>query len=368
MPEANAGSATGTVLGGGVLTPPPNASTVNAQTETPTTPDSGFLNRLEQISNPVVVQESVVDDNKPKMHFGKQVRLGSRKVTIRLVDKFSILPKEAAADFIRKEVVKKIGSTWKRGTRNIIRGLTSEEEVKYLPRILGVRVESDQWNEKVYEHWANFTIAVPNDKIGIELEAGFHEVITKDGKQVEPINIEDYMRFNFCKEHCMVATEEDQLDNMFTFTYYLVDKQKDAIAKEKEFGTRQEADKLFYQLTSATDQASETKINWILETSGGINKKGMNITGLTKIQKNIALEELKNAGLSKFIDIAKDPHLEVKSLIRKAVDTGVMSQEGNSFFFNDKLLGSSLMTTVAWLTSAANQKDKLVIQEKINQY
>lgn len=329
------------------------------------------------ISAPTLTPEIKVDadkssaqliDNGMRKHFGKDVKLGSRKVTIKLVNKFSILPKDAAAKFIRDEVTKKIGCTWKAGTRDTIRGLSREEEIFYLPRILGVRVESDQWNDKVLQHWANFTIEVPNDENGIELEAGFKETITANGKTVEPINLEDYMRFNWCKEHSSVATEPEQLDNMFLYTYYMVDKQKEELIKEQEFLLRQEVDKMFIKLVQSTDTGAILKIDWILETAGGSNGTGINTTGLTKIQKQMELEEIKKKNLSRFKEILLDEHLPVKALIRSALNAGVLIQEGNSFFMDSKVIGSSLMQAVGYLSSPANQKDKLILQERVAAY
>jgi hypothetical protein len=313
------------------------------------------------------VKSTPVDDGY-RTHFGKRVKLGSRKVTIKLVSKFSILPKDAAAKFIRDEVTKKIGCTWKAGTRDIIRGLTREEEIFYLPRLLGVRLESEQWNDKVLQHWANFTIDVPNDEVGLELEAGFREITTSTGKTVEPINLEDYMRFNFCREHSSVATEPDQIDNTFMYTYYMVDKQKEEVIKEQQFVLRQEVDKKFIRLIQSTDPGDSLKIDWILETSGGSTGAGISVTGLTKIQKQMELEEMKKRDLSRFDEILKDEFLETKALIRSAIATGSLIQEGNSYFLDNKVIGSSLKQAVGYLKSPENQLDRLKIQERIKEF
>lgn len=312
------------------------------------------------------IKAQPIDDGY-RQHFGKRVKLGSRKVTIKLVDKFSILPKDAAAKFIRDEVTKKIGSTWKAGTRDIIRGLTRDEEAFYLPRLLGVRIESDQWNDKVFQHWANFSVPVPNNEEGIELEAGFREVKGTTGNIVEPINLEDYMRFNFCREHSSVATEPDQLDNVFLYTYYMVDKQKEEVAREQEFALRQEVDTLFIQLVQSTDSRNSLKVDWILETVGGPTGNGMNIAGLTKIQKNMELERLKNKNISRFKEIISDENLQVKALIRRAVNTGSLVQDGNSYFLDNKVIGSSLMQAVSYLQSPSNQKDRFLVEERVKE-
>lgn len=302
-----------------------------------------------------------------RKYFDTEVKLGSRKVKIMLVNKFSILPKDPGAQFIRDEVTKKIGSTWKAGTRDIIRGLSKQEEEFYLPRLLGVKLDSEQWNDRVLQYWADFTVEIPNGA-GKELEAGFKEVVIQGKKVVEPINIDDYIKFNFCKEHSSVATEPHQLDNISLYTYYMVDTQKEEEQREQEFTLRQEIDKAFIKLIQATDSASSLKIDWILETAGGENGSGMSIKGLTPIQKQMELEKLKNRNLSRFGEIVKDSHLQTKALIRRAIDVGALTQEGNSFFLDSKVIGSNLMQAVAHLEAPANNKDRLIVEERVKQY
>ena len=102
-----------------------------------------------------IIMDEPNEKEKEYFHFGKPVKVGSRKVNIKLVPKFSILPSEPAAKFIRDEVTKKIGSTWKRGTRDILRAIEGVEESYYLPDLMGIRVDSEQWNGKSREFWAN---------------------------------------------------------------------------------------------------------------------------------------------------------------------------------------------------------------------
>jgi hypothetical protein len=302
------------------------------------------------------------DDN---FHFGKRVTLGSRKVSIKLVNKFSILPKDPGAKFIRDEVTKKIGSSWKRGTRDVIRGLSAEEEEAYLPTVLGVRKESDQWNQKVLDFWCNFFIEVPIEG-GVTLEVGFLKN-PRTGK-VEPISLDDYMKYNFCLEHGTVASTPDQIENRFIYDFYIVDTAKEQEKAEQLFSLSKKIDRMFIKLVESNDTKDKAKVDWILETAGGDNGVGINLDGLSDIQKQMELEKLKDKDLFRFEELITDPSLETKALIRKAVTHGIIIQDGNSYFLDSKVIGSTLQQAVGYLENAANQADKLLVTERIKQY
>lgn len=336
-----------------------NASTLTSGNNTPVTP----------VITPVAEQPVNQVKETKYFYFGQEVSLGSRKVVIKLVPKFSILPKDPNAQFIRDEVTKKIGSTWKAGTKDIIRGLSAREAEFYLPAILGVRKESEQWNEKVKEYWANFVIEIPNDTKGVELEVGFKLTsLNIPDSNVEPINLEDYIKFQFAKEHSSVATTPEQLDNMFIHTYYVIDKGLEIEKEQAAYQGRRLANKLFNTLIESKDEAAKNKIDWILETVGGPKQLGINVDNLSSAQKELELEKTMNQDLSRFIEIVEDKHLATKALLRKAIGYGLILQDGNSYFIENKVIGSSQKEAIGYLENTANQKDKLLIIERLKSY
>lgn len=296
-------------------------------------------------------------------YMGRPVQIGSKKVTIKLVDKFSMLPTDPGAKSIKDEVTKKIGSTWKAGTRDIIRGLTPEEEKKYLPSMLGVRIDSEQWNDKVLNHWANFSVPVPLNDNGLELEIGFR-VYNESTKEAEPINMKNYMEYNFAKQHGQVASTDDEVDNKFTYTYFIVDKSKDDKARESMYDIRKEASKVFNRLVDT--ESEKDKIDWILETKGGEKGTGIRVHNLAPKQKEIELEKLKDSNPSLFVTVAKDELLQVRAFIYRAVSVGIINLEGNSYFFGSQVLGSNENEAIAFLKNANNQEIKLAIKARVS--
>jgi hypothetical protein len=311
-------------------------------------------------STPAVLKE------KELLYFGRRVELGSRKVQIVRVEKFNLIPKTAAAKSIRDEVTLKIGSQWKKGTRDIIRGLSVAEERKYLPKILGVSDKSEKWEERTLEHWANYSVQIPNNESGIELETGFQVTMTgpnEDEKEITPINLSDYMSYNFCVQNGEVANEDE--DNLILFSYRLVDKAKKQSEAEAEFTIKKDVDRQYLTLIRSTDPKERIKINHILEIIGGEYGDGIVTTSLSDIQKEMELEKVKNRDLMKFKEILEDKQLELKALIRNAISAGSkLTLEGNTYFFGSKALGS-LTDTIGYFNDPNNAKDRQIIIEAL---
>lgn len=309
-------------------------------------------------------QGAVPSIEKENLFFGEKVRIGSHKVLIEQVGGFSILPKDPSAQFIRDEVTKKIGAAWKHGSRDVVRGLTPEQEEVYLPKILGIQTTSDNWNDATMTYWAEFSTNIPADK-GLELEIGFE--IDPRTKKPEPINLLDYMRWNHAKATKWVAITDDELANKGNYTFFATDVQKLKIEEENEFVFITRAEKAFAKLTTSEDPIDKSKIDWILIVEDGL---GGSIKKMTSIQKQIALKKLRDANPKKFISMVNDAHLETKALLNSATEYGILTLAGNSYMFESKVLGSNEKEAIAYLENSNPEyvKDKQLIIEKLKQY
>lgn len=315
---------------------------------------------------PPAVETPKVDTPKPRSikktegeYFGQTVRIGSRRIQLKIVPKFNLLPQDPAAKALRDEVTKKVGSQWKSGSRDIIRGLSQEEEIKYLPAILGVKSTSDAWDAKVLEFWSNFSIEVPGTEDGIEFEAGFKISSTQE---VSPIELEGYMKYNFCLANSKVANEYE--DNLITYTFQMIDKAQKQIASEELYSIRKEVDVDFIRLVRSTDMSERIKIDWILELYGGEHGHGISIHGLSDIQKEMELEKVKNEQTLLFGEILKDSKLEIKSLLRRAVTRGELVVEGNTYFLGNKMLGD-ITSAIHYYNDPNNSHARMILVEKL---
>ncbi len=302
--------------------------------------------------------------------------LGSRKVEIRLVDQFSLIPKNMP---IRAEFTKKIGSGFKKGTKDIIRGLGSKtlyvahksdgsidyndtkfvnEQEKYLAGIVGVQPGSNEWEATIKEYWANFSIEVT--EMGVELEIGFDETGA-------PLSLEGYINYNMCKENGRVAVTDEELENKSTFLFYVIDKGKKKEEERKRFLAQQQGDLLFFKITNPKAAEDKIKIDYILEIAGGKEGHGiLNASTMDPTDKLMALSEIKDNRLEKFVELANDPNLATKALLRKAVTYRAIDKEGNSYFIADKKIGSTEKEAIGYLNDAINQGVRAKIVENIN--
>jgi len=299
------------------------------------------------------------------IHMGKEVRIGSRKVQIVHVKKFNILPTDPKAQSIRDEVIKKVGSEWLANSRDIMRGLTEEEEIKYLPILLGAKPGHDEWEEKTKLFWADFSVAVPGTKEGLTFEAGF-KFKNNISDEAEPISIIGYIQYNWCLKSSFVCKEDDA--NPAKYDFKLIDLAKDLLLKENEFALRKVVDTKYLQLISSKDVTERLKIDWIIEAKGGPNGYGLNTFNMNDVQKEMELNNIKEKNLAEFDRLISDPDLETKAMIHKAVTSRNIILDGDStYILDDKIIGTSLKGAVAWLNDPNNSNKRLILAERLKE-
>lgn len=298
-------------------------------------------------------------------YLGQDVRIGSRKVKVIHYPKSNMLPKDKAAQQIRDEVVQKISPGWKKGTRDVNRGLTREEELIYLPTLIGVKADSNDWENKVKLFWFDFSVVVPSK--GVEIEAGFKLKKGSDN-QAEPIDVLGYISYNVAIGHSKVAKEGD--DNPAVYDFKIIDMAKQAIDDESRFAALELAERAYHKLSQESEKVESYKkiIDYILELKGGPDFKGMNVYGLTELQKKMELKKFVDKYPTQFRELANDKQLETKALLRRAVKFGRVLHEGTSYIYNGKLIGNSDVAAVAWLDDPNNNDDKTFIISALNEY
>lgn len=281
-------------------------------------------------------------------------RLGSHLVILKQVKGFSMLPKEGN---IRDEVVKKVGSTFKKGTNDIIRGLSKAEEKEYLPAIIGINNTANEWEQTVRNYWANFTVSVPAVK-GREMQIGFKEV---NGKAV-PIDIQGYMEYKFCVEHGRVAVTPEELENVDVYTFYIEDL---AAVKDKEreqYSILKKANTEFVKITAGDNPQQRAKVEHILTV---LAKDGA-VTFMDPLDQEVELKKIVERRPQEFINLVEDPNLIDKALLQKLLHNQKVTIEGSSYFVADQRIGANYAEAVGWLADPNNSgmKSKLLEQLK----
>lgn len=277
-------------------------------------------------------------------------RIGSHIVVLNQVEQFSILPKEEA---IRGEVIKRIGSQFKYGTHDIIRGLSVEEEERFLPNIIGIQPNSENWDQAVKAYWADYTINVTTT--GLELEIGFKE----DGKT--PLNLKHYMDYKFCVENSNVAVTDEELDNKDIKSFFIIDYSKLQDEKLAKNRLLKEADKEFVLLTSDDTSESRTKVTHILTVLSGYG----DTMGLSYEMREMKLRELKEENPQRFLEVVKDKNIADHALLQKALSVGEVTLEGETYFLQDMRMGSGKREAIGWLQDNNNSSIRSKLVEKL---
>lgn len=252
-----------------------------------------------------------------------------KKVIIRRKEVLNHLPKE-----IRAGAKVTIGSVYV--GRQPLKGLEGEEATKLLKNILDVPPGHQDWPKKEKDFWASMRLKVPFE--GVELDISTDE----DGN---PFNAMDYIYYNWCKKHRLVATTKEEMMADGRKRFYIYDPQKDLLKKNATVQVSKEADKEFIKLTGNVD-----KMRMLLR----ILSKGAKPETMTDMEVENSLYDIKNQNAAKFLKAAIDKDLELKAEIAEMVEHSVIRMIGNQHIYEDATIGENLTDAIVYFKNKKN--------------
>ena len=261
----------------------------------------------------------------------------SKKIFLRRKEINNHLPKEVLA-----EAVSKLSSVYV--NRQPLKGLSASDEKKYLNGILDVAPDHVDWPKHIKRYWAEMTI--PVGFTGVELEVGTN----KDG---DPINIIDWIKYQFALKHPHVAISQKEMTGRQRF--YIYDTSRAEQNKFNDIQFRKDADKEFIKLSS-----DKKGMKRVLRLISNINPDR-----LTDEQIETALYDIKTKEPKRFVKIAMDKNLEVKAEIEEMVSVGVLRKIGNQIIFIDEVLGETMEDTVIFLKNKKNSGKLPTLRAKL---
>lgn len=262
----------------------------------------------------------------------------------------------------------KIGSSLK-GT-SVLRGLSHDEERKYLPSIINVSPKDVEWRRAATEYWNNIGVKVPADgATNAELQGkvmtmvvafknaeqvrtfeslvDFEErgnFITNNGEVIE--GIADYVLFKYCLVYGRVANKFADIKASEKIRFYLYSIETANIEKREEFKTRADANNKFYQILSDEARIDAALLNF---------EKDLKLFPSIE-DKHMALEEEIKLKPKEFLKLMADVNLNYKSFILRAANAGILYVPDNteSYYYGENrevLLGTSLDDAVLFIKS-----------------
>ena len=254
------------------------------------------------------------------------VDFGTKKIYVRRKEVASHLPKE-----IRAEAVVKLSSVFV--NRQPLRGFTDTEiETKYLATLLDVGPEDREWSRYVRRFWAE--LRIPVGFAGMELEVGKDQ----DG---EPLNLMDFIKYNFAKRHPLVADSLEEMQKSSLMRFYIQDPNKDDKRKNNSVQVAKRADREFIK---ASDDVVRMKN--ILRVLSNVK-----VDTLDSEQVENMLFDLKQKSPAKFLKFATDDNLDIRAEISSFIESGVLHKVGNAIVNVDETLGEDMDDAIRVLKS-----------------
>ena len=265
----------------------------------------------------------------------------SKKIYLRRKDLDCHLPKA-----VRAEATMKLSSVYV--NRQPLKGFDPADEKKHLNGILDVTPDHVDWPKHSKRFWADMTI--PVGFTGVELEIGLDD----DGT---PLNVMDYIKYNFALRHPHVALTKDEMDSDFNKRFFIQDISREDKVKNNEIQLKKDADKEFIKLSSNTKNMKR-----VLRLLSNTNPDRM-----TEEQIENSLYELKNSNPKKFVRVATDKHLELKAEIDEMISAGVLRKIGNQVIFIDEVLGDTMDDAVIHLKDKKNSGKLTILRAKLKE-
>jgi len=267
--------------------------------------------------------------------------MASKKVYLRRKDIDNYLPEE-----VRAEATMKLSSVFV--NRQPLKGFDPKDEKKYLDGILDVDSAHFEWSKHAKKFWAELTIPVGFE--GVELEIG------KDDNDW-PLSIMDFIKYHFAIKHPHTALTKEEMDANYKKRFYIQDLSKEDVKRNVQIQFKKDADKEFIKLSSD----KKGMIN-VLRLMANINPDTM-----SREQIENSLYDLKEAKPKKFLRLATDKNLAIKSEIEEMVSAGVLRKIGNQIIFIDEILGETLEDTVIYLKDKKNSGKLTILRAKLKE-
>jgi hypothetical protein len=250
---------------------------------------------------------------------------------------------------VRNEAITRISSVFGKG-RAPLRGLTDEEERRWLPEIIGVSPSDPSWQKVTTAYWADLTIKVTS--AGVVLQVGF--------ENGEPINLDQYVKYRFCLAHPHVAPSKDiMLGNPLT-KFYIHDPKIESKKENVKVATKRNAYIEFAKITGESLNIDKMKRIVRLMTDASPEN-------YDEVELENTLSTLVDTQPDKFYRFAKDKDLDLKSTIHKLVELDILRKIGNTYIYMDSEVGGTLEEAVIFFKKVENSAIVAEIKAKLKE-
>lgn len=281
---------------------------------------------------------------------------GTHMVTLFRVNK-SRVPTD-----VYKDSVTKIGSEWKSGTQDVLRGLSPKVEKILLPSIIGIEPSSPNWDSKTAEYWADYSLRVPQEGLPFNIWQGENGLPAVS-------NVKDWIAYKFCVASSKVAVSEEEYSNRDIFPFYIEDNKELVKQKTIKLAVRKEADLEFLKLFKEDSKGniSTLKVNWVMEMYKKHDSTLGRYQDMSNELKEIYIDEQREKDSELFLEIIKDDKLEERAFISECASLGYINKVQNAYYNGDEKMGDNMDEAILFLRDTKHSNVLLTLKERVKQ-
>jgi hypothetical protein len=269
-----------------------------------------------------------------------------REVQIRRREPKSHLPVP-----VINNAIKKLGSHFV--GQAPLRGLSKEQEEKYLPGILGIDADDREWSKTVTDYWAEFTISVPGEGVVLNIST------LANG---EPLNVRDWISYQWALKHKLVAANLSELRKDPRKMFYVYDPEEADKATNKQVISRMKAYQELIKLVGSKSEDAKAKMGRVLRILTGVNPER-----LTDEQVQNRLEQALTDDATAFYNVVTDKDLDIRAEIDEMLEYDVLSRIGNHLLFQDDIIGESMEEAIQYFKGKSNSQTVTILKAKLQE-
>lgn len=229
-----------------------------------------------------------------------------------------------------------------------LRGLKGEKEKELLSEYLGMDKDDKNFGQVCRNFWADLRVEIPSDGKVLNITTD------KDGR---PHKIYDYLIYKWAVKHKYVAQDREAMLNDSKKQYYIYDPEVEMKKQNETVNLKKRAYAEFIKM-----QDDEDKIDTVITVL-----TDSDVDQLSDTQKENYLDQLIESDPGKFVAVATDKDLEIKSLISQMVSANIIRKIGNQHWFVDQKLGDTLEEAVLFFKDKKQSETVNILKAKLEE-
>jgi len=266
------------------------------------------------------------------------------------------------------EAVEKVGSEFKPGTRDCIRGLNPIQERKLLPVMLGLQPTDGEFPLRARDFWADFSFKPTAEGVKLNV-ATVKNIEIVEGKEVEyesPVNVEDYIAYQMCLQSSRVAKSVEDAE-AGDLPFIMIDLSEAKRIEEEAFALEEQVAIAYARLVKEPRnddeaKAAEIKLDQLILMLKPLTEHFDFSSSMSA--KKMFIFKVKETDKRGFLELVNNPNLETVALLRRSLEMGQITLEGENYFLGNVNLGPN-KSAISWLSNPENSASVLQLKSRL---